>query len=87
MPGFGPDELLVPAVAAGTGPMAEGRLDGPPVPAVPPASLPRPAASPPMTRLTAATAAVVIPPSTTSRRWTSGTVAPDRRACRRAAAA
>ncbi len=56
-------------------------------PAVTPASLPRPAASPPMTRLTAATAAVAIPRSSTSRRWTSGAAAPDRRACRRAAAA
>src|SRR5579872_3127157 len=87
VPGWGADEPLGSGVAAGTGAAAEGRLGGPPLPAVPPASLPRPAASPPMARVRAATAAVVIPRSTTSRRRTSGTAGPDRRACRRAAAA
>src|SRR5579859_2764496 len=87
VPGLGAGELPGPTAVAGTGAAAEGRLDGPALPAVPPASLPRPAASPPMARLRAATAAVVIPRSTTSRRRTAGAAGPDRRACRRAAAA
>src|SRR5271169_1213101 len=87
LPGSGADVLLGLAVAVGTGTAVEGRFDVPALPAVPPASLPRPAASPPMTRVRAATAAVVIPRSTTSRRRISGTAGLDRRACRRAAAA
>src|SRR5579859_4887074 len=86
-PAFGARELADPAVDAGTGAAAEGRLVVLLLPGVPPASLPSPAASPPMARLPAATAAVTTVRSTTSRRRTSGVADADRCSCRRSAAA